>query len=212
MEKGASMSEEHKIIIEPHRVIRRRRLNTSELTKEEIEKFVDTVSRAYKTDKPKQEDLQAIRKMLIDYPEMSAAVFSMVDSTQQLIIKNFVGQPAAEIAIEEHLVTLREGMGYQNSPVMEQLLIENIVTCWLRVQHCESNIAFMMGRDRSIAVLEFWERRLTSCQRRYLMACETLAKVRKLKLPAVQVNIGDKQVNVAGNLQAPKPNPQVINQ
>jgi hypothetical protein len=210
MEKGANMSEEHKIIIEPHRVIRRRRLNTSELTKEVIEKFVDTVARAYKTDKPKHEDLQAIRKFLIDYPEMSSAVFSMVDSTQQLIIKNFVGQPAAEIAIEEHLVTIREGMGYQNSPVMEQLLIESIITCWLRVQHCEGNIAFMMGRDRSIAVLEFWERRLTSCQRRYLAACETLAKVRKLKLPAVQVNIGDKQVNVAGNLQAPKPNPDVI--
>src|SRR5215211_2123561 len=135
------MSDENKIIIEPHRVIRRRKLNVTKLKREEIDSFVDTVARAYKTDKPKLEDLQAIRKFLIDYPEMSAAVFSMVDSTQQLIIKNFVGQPAAEIAIEEYLVTLREGMGYQNSPVMEQLLIENIVTCWLRVQHCESNIA-----------------------------------------------------------------------
>jgi hypothetical protein len=194
------MSDENKIIIEPHRVIRRRKLNVTNLKREEIDSFVDTVARAYKTDKPKLEDLQAIRKFLIDYPEMSAAVFSMVDSTQQLIIKNFVGQPAAEIAIEEYLVTLREGMGYQYSPVMEQLLIENIVTCWLRVQHCESNIALMMGKDRSIVVLEFWERRLNLCQRRYLMACETLAKVRKMNIPALQLNIGEKQINVAGNL------------
>jgi len=56
-----------------------------------------------------------------------------------------------------------------------------------------------MGKDRSIKVIEFWERRLSMSQRRYLAACETLAKIRKMSVPALQLNIGDKQINVAGN-------------
>ena len=42
------------------------------------------------------------------------------------------------------------------------------------------------------------DRKLSAAQRRYLRACETLARVRKLRLPTLQVNIGEKQVNVAG--------------
>lgn len=52
--------------------------------------------------------------------------------------------------------------------------------------------------------MEFWQKSLATAQRSYLAACETLAKVRKMKIPAAQVNIGDKQVNVVGNLQAPQ--------
>ena len=35
-------------------------------------------------------------------------------------------------------------------------------------------------------------------RQRALRACETLARIRKLKLPTLQVNIGQKQLNVAG--------------
>ena len=41
-------------------------------------------------------------------------------------------------------------------------------------------------------------KRLDRAQRRYLAASKTLAQMRKLRVPAVQVNIGEKQVNVAG--------------
>jgi hypothetical protein len=48
---------------------------------------------------------------------------------------------------------------------------------------------------------EYWEKRLSAAQRRYLRACETLARVRKLTLGtlALQVNIaaaGGQQVNM----------------
>ena len=32
-------------------------------------------------------------------------------------------------------------------------------------------------------------------------ACESLAKIRKMAIPVVQVNIRDKQINVAGDLK-----------
>ncbi len=51
---------------------------------------------------------------------------------------------------------------------------------------------------------EYWEKRLSSAQRRYLRACETLARVRKLaQASPLQVNIGAQQVNGVGGMPAP---------
>jgi hypothetical protein len=42
------------------------------------------------------------------------------------------------------------------------------------------------------------QQRIERAQRRYLAAIKTLAQVRRMDLPTLQVNIGEKQVNVAG--------------
>jgi hypothetical protein len=46
--------------------------------------------------------------------------------------------------------------------------------------------------------VEHQEERRDRAHRRYLTAIKTLATVRKLALPVLQVNIAKKQVNVAG--------------
>jgi hypothetical protein len=190
-----------KIILDPSRPLRTEKVKeTTKLGQEEINKFLNAVDRAYAAKKPAPEDMDIIRQFLKDYPVLAKAVFPMAESTQDLIIKNLMGgQAVAETAVREQLLYIRDEMGYHDAPIMEKLLIEQIVTCWLRVQHCEGIIAFMMGKDKSATVLNFWENRLSMCQRRYLAACETLAKIRKMSVPALQLNIGDKQINVAGN-------------
>jgi hypothetical protein len=186
-----------KIEIDPYRQVK---VNKIGISREELEKFADVVARAYKTDKPAKEDLQFIRKTLSNNPMLSKAVFGLVESVQDLIIKNMTGMKPAEIALEEYTLRVRDQMGYNDAPIMEQLLIENIITCWLRVNWIESQLSMFMGRQMRFAELEFWERRLSMAQRRYLAACESLAKIRKMKVPALQLNIGEKQINVAGDL------------
>jgi hypothetical protein len=44
----------------------------------------------------------------------------------------------------------------------------------------------------------YYQRSLERAQKRYLAAIKTLAQVRKLAVPVLQVNIARKQVNVAG--------------
>jgi hypothetical protein len=201
------MEETTKIIVDPYRQIRINKIKKlTQLNQKQIDDFVEIVDRAYKAKKPTKEDLQAIRQFLKDYPPMCKAVFALVESTQELLIRRLMGIEVAEIAMEEYLVSLRDDMGYHDAPIIEKLLIENIVTAWLHVQYCESYLAFMAGMDKSIVVLEFWERRLSMAQRRYLAACESIAKIRKMAVPALQLNIGDKQINVAGNLQTPRNN------
>lgn len=52
-----------------------------------------------------------------------------------------------------------------------------------------------MGKTK----LDAYQRRMDAAHRRYLSALNALATVRKLAVPAIQVNIADRQVNVAGN-------------
>ena len=52
-----------------------------------------------------------------------------------------------------------------------------------------------MTGNTTIVQADFWERRLSAAQRRFLRATETLARVRRLQLPAVQVNIAERQLN-----------------
>lgn len=88
---------------------------------------------------------------------------------------------------------------------MERMLIDNLIISWLGVQYANYQLTARIGQNEKIVILEFWERRLTAAQRRYLRACETLARIRRLLSirPAVQVNIaneGGQQVNVAGDM------------
>jgi len=200
------MSEPSTITVEPRRQMR---INKIKMDPARADEFMKVIERAYKAKKPAKEDLQTIRKFLIDYPEFCRAVFSMTEATQQQIIKNWVNDEVAKTAVEEHVVYVRDEMGYHDAPVMEKMLIDNIVTAWLRVQWLDYLVAAKMAGEFRIPAMEFWQKSLATAQRSYLSACETLAKVRKMRLPNIQLNIGDKQINVAGDL---KPGtPEIIN-
>ena len=193
--------------IEPKRIMR---VNKLKLDPERADKFIEIVSRAYKAKKPAKSDLAEIRKFLIDYPEFSKIVFDTVDTTQAQIIKNYVGDEVAQIAVEEHVTHIRAEMGYHEAPIMEKMLIDNIVTAWLRVQWLEFLVTAKLSKSFRIPEMDFWQRSLVMAQKSYLAPCESLAKIRKMKLPNIQLNIGDKQVNIAGTLRAGPPNQDEI--
>jgi hypothetical protein len=79
---------------------------------------------------------------------------------------------------------------------LEQLLAERVVACWLFLYYAENIMA--QGLKSSMEWCEFHQRRLDHAHKRYLSALRTLAQVRKLALPVLQVNIARKQVNIAG--------------
>jgi hypothetical protein len=192
------MSKPSEITVEPRRQMR---INKIKMDPARADEFMKVIERAYKAKKPAKEYLQTIRKFLIDYPHFSLAVFSMTEATQQRIIKNWVSDEVAKTAVEEHVVYVRDEMGYHDAPIMEKMLIDNIVTVWLRLQWLDYLVAAKMAGEFSIRSMEFWQKSLASAQRNYLAACETLAKVRKMRLPNIQLNIGDQQINVAGDLK-----------
>jgi hypothetical protein len=79
---------------------------------------------------------------------------------------------------------------------LEYLLIQQVALCWLKLAYTEwQHKHYLTNGNTTIVQANFWEHRLSSAQRRFLRAVETLARVRRLQLPAVQVNIGAQQVN-----------------
>jgi hypothetical protein len=84
----------------------------------------------------------------------------------------------------------------QSAPsVLERLLAERIVLCWLEV-HC-LDPALSPKTEMPVRHAEFCDRRRDRAHRRYLSALRSLATIRRLLVPSVQLNIGSKQVNIA---------------
>jgi hypothetical protein len=83
-----------------------------------------------------------------------------------------------------------------NPTPLERLLAERVVACWLHLHHLE----MLYARKDSLTVElgTYYQRSIDRAQKRYLAAIQTLARVRKLAVPVLQVNIAREQVNLAG--------------
>jgi hypothetical protein len=88
----------------------------------------------------------------------------------------------------------RELLGESPTPV-ERLLVERVAVCWLQVQDAEIRYAQNQG-SLTIRQADYHQRRMDAANRRYLAAVKALALVRKLAVPALQINLARKQVNV----------------
>ncbi len=195
------MSNEIVVKVDPHKAAG----TIKGFDQNKIGKFIEVVQRAH-SEKPTAADIRELRKWLADYPGLWRSVFDMAEVVQTNLIRRMVAGEAAQIALEENALSIRDDFGYDGAPVLERLLIDNIVMTWLRNQWAEYQLVALMGNaNASISSVEFWERRLSVVQHRHLLACQALAKIRRLssKYPNLQVNIATQsgqQVNVAGDL------------
>jgi hypothetical protein len=99
-------------------------------------------------------------------------------------------------ALARKLDLLRAELSGPAPTPLEGLLVERVMACWLHLHHLEVTYALMEGR--SLGPRAYYRRSLSAARRRYPAAAKALALVRKLAVPALQVNIADKQINVAG--------------
>jgi hypothetical protein len=88
--------------------------------------------------------------------------------------------------------------GSEASP-LEKLLIERVIVTKKQLAYIEEVFAQKQHKNPSIPVAIYFQKSIGMAQKRYLSAIKALAQVRRLQLPAnIQVNIGEKQVNIAG--------------
>jgi len=169
--------------------------------KEVLGEFKDLVA---KTDKknPSKGDIKALRAFLKKHPELWVAAGNLTEYAALGLIVGMEMPATVRESLRQGWDALRDELGYQTAPPLERLLIEQVVLCWLR--HNMLELRYTCAVDKGMTALQgdFWNRRLAASQRRYLRACETLARIRKMvrTTPALQVNIataGGQQVNVA---------------
>ena len=149
---------------------------------------------------PAKEDVVALRECLENHPELWREVGDLASLAALRLIEEVCSTPAMKESMLAGRKALKEVLGYRFSNSLVQLLIEHVVLCWLRLNWIEYQYTNVTSHSITLTMAQHWEKRLSAAQHRYLRACESLARVRKLarNTPALQVNIGEKQVNVAG--------------
>jgi hypothetical protein len=180
-------------------------------TPNEIASSFVTLVRSVDTEKPKQQDIEALRECLQVVPDLWRALMDLVKVTEDRVMGELDMPRSMREGLGVGLQHLKEELGYSTAPMLEKLLIEQVALCWLRQNITELRLA-RAADGGTLGQGEYWEKRLSATQRRYLRACETLARVRKLTLGtlALQVNIaaaGGQQVNLINPTDARGPLP-----
>jgi hypothetical protein len=106
-----------------------------------------------------------------------------------------------DIAMKETLSrkidAIRDDLAGPNPTPLERILCERLALCWFDAHEMDRRFSDQSGISFKIAA--YRENRRDRAHKRFLSACRTLATVRKLALPAIQVNVARRQVNVAGS-------------
>jgi len=146
--------------------------------------------------KPKSEDMEAFRKLLDRHPGIAETMVNLTDQTFEAIFKPMAGESQGALELLKRVRRLKQTeLGYDAASALEKLLIEAVVIAWVGYTDTERRASSVWSDSHTLTSGEYWNKRVSAAQRRYLRAIETLARVRRLGLPAVQINIGAQQVN-----------------
>jgi hypothetical protein len=141
--------------------------------------------------------MPALWKAFEDAPILVEIYGNLARQAELSFIRAAAGKNLAfKEGLSRNLDKLRAELNGPNPTPIERLLVERVVACWLQVQSAE--VRYAQAKDLSWKVSEFHQRLMDHSHKRYLSALKTLALVRKLAVPVLQVNIAKKQVNIAG--------------
>lgn len=103
-------------------------------------------------------------------------------------------------ALSKKLDLMRSDLLGLRPSAIEKLLVERVIATWLHLHHLE--FVYASKDSHLVEIAAFYQKAITSTQKRYLAAINGLANVRKRAVPTVQVNIAKKQVNLASGAVA----------
>lgn len=129
---------------------------------------------------PAQADLVELHLYLREHPGLANHFGNLAATMQDRILGKLCGATSTGELVKAHCAQLRASLHYDDSSGLEQLVIDNIILAWVRWQDCEWWYQNHVDAQSTIAVGDYWERRLTMAQHRYLKALEALARVRRL--------------------------------
>lgn len=148
-------------------------------------------------DQAKQGDTSTIpilKKFLEDPATVGLLGGNLAEQAERSLVSAAAGDNLAfREALLRKLQLLRAELAGSNPTPLERLLVDRVVACWLQVQ--DADIRCAQANTADVKWGEFHQRRMNHANKRYLAAIKTLATVRKLALPAIQVNIARKQTN-----------------
>lgn len=140
--------------------------------------------------------LDEFRAALADFPGFVEGSGCPARALTDRLIKRYSKNAGVQEAARRKLRSLRRELHGPNPTPLERLLVERAILCWFEANTYDAiNEA---SPKAALPVRRFLLQKSESAHRRFLSAVRTLATVRKLALPAVQINVGANQVNMTG--------------
>ena len=144
--------------------------------------------------KPNPADIEKLREVLTKYPALSQLGGNLARQVEtQILLHACPTQQSARISIEKYCAYLRNQWGHESATPLERTLIEHVALCWLRFHLTELRYESNMQENLTLAQADYWERKLSTHQARYLRSVETLARMRKLQIN-LQINMAHQQI------------------
>jgi hypothetical protein len=143
----------------------------------------------------------AVRQVLNEYPCIWPHLRGRLTNARRALLEAAGCHPdtATGMVVVHAMKAMRNDLDYAYAPMLEQLLIEQVVLTWFDLDLMQQYYAGNAIKTHALTAGAYWDRRLNSAQQRHLRAVESLARVRRLSsVTPLQVNIGGQQVNVAG--------------
>jgi hypothetical protein len=98
-------------------------------------------------------------------------------------------------AVHKKLGMVQTELEGPNPTPIERLLAERASLCWFIANYYEEQ--YVIEDSLTVRLADFYQRRIDRAHRRFLSAVETLARVRRLAVPLLMVNVArNQQVNV----------------
>ena len=147
--------------------------------------------------------VEQVRELLMICPELTDYLGGDLEKlTEQLLSTAVAGDNLAfREAIKHKMGALKLDLAGPVPTPLESLLVNRIVACWLQVQ--TADIAPAKSESTPISLAKFHLKRQDSANRRYIAAIRTLATVRKMALPALQINLRqNNQINMTNSVEA----------
>jgi hypothetical protein len=159
-----------------------------------LEDLRQLLARARKGD---ESTLPVLRKMAEDPGLVRVLGGELAEQAELSLIAAAAGNDLAlREGLTRKLELLRQDLQGPSPTPLERLLVERVVACWLQVQ--DADVRYAQAKNLSLEWGTYYQKRMDRAHKRYLSAIKTLATVRKLALPVLQVNIAKRQVNIAG--------------
>lgn len=140
--------------------------------------------------------LPALREVLDQKPQLVEDIGNLALQAERSLIDAMSGNNLmAKESLRRKLTSLRGDLAGVDPTPLERLLVERVVACWLQVQYADILYAQRLNKGE-LANISHIERLQEKAHNRYISAIKALAQIRRLDLPALQLNIADKQINI----------------
>lgn len=137
----------------------------------------------------------AIRKLLERPGNVERLGGDLAACAQRSFVEAIAGKDlTVREAVAAKLESMRKELLGENPTPVERLLVERVAACWLQVQ--DADIRAAQANGSSFRQADYNQRRMDAAHKRYLSALKALALVRKFAVPALQINLAKKQVNI----------------